>query len=342
LRAGAGAGRETLLHVQDLTVSFPGDEGQTAVVKGVSLEIQRGEIVGLVGESGCGKTMTALAIARLVPYPGQVSASSIAICGKDVLDASSRQLRRIVGTHLAMVFQDPMTSLNPALRIGVQLTEAARFHRSLRRKHAFDLAVQRMREVDISAPERRLRSYPHEFSGGMRQRAMIAMGLVKEASLILADEPTTALDVTVQAQVLDVLREANVRHGTGILLISHDIGVVSEICHRVLVMYAGRIVEEGETQEVLDHPAHPYTRALIAAVPDIQADRSQPLAIVPGAPPDPGSDVIGCPFAPRCPDAVDQSFEQRPRLESLPGGRKVACWVAQERWHEQRSADGDT
>ncbi len=319
-----------LLHVEALTVTVPTARGEIRPVDGISFDVSAGELVGVVGESGSGKSTTALAIAQLVPFPGHVAARSLELHGQDLLAKPSRDLQRLLGTKLAMVFQDPMSSLNPALRIGTQLTEGAEIHRRLSRTAATKLAVERLKDVHFPNAEFRLKQFPHEFSGGMRQRAMIAMGLMNQPSLIIADEPTSALDVTVQAQILDVLRALNKEFGTAILLISHDIDVISEICTRVLVMYSGRIVEDIHIAKLTNESAHPYTRALMAAVPEIAADRDQPLATIPGRPPDLSVLPPGCAFAPRCPEAAGCCSSAVPALVNFADGHRVACWKAQE------------
>ncbi|MGH2402840.1 MAG: dipeptide/oligopeptide/nickel ABC transporter permease/ATP-binding protein [bacterium] len=327
-----------LLRVAGLTVRFPTARGVITPVNDVSFAIGEGEIVGVVGESGCGKSLTALALAHLMPYPGVVGARTLELRGTDLLRIDSRGLHKILGTDLAMIFQDPMSSLNPALRVGLQLIEAPLAHRTLDGPAAWRRAVALMRDVHIPAPEIRMRQYPHEFSGGMRQRAMIAMALMRSPSLIIADEPTTALDVTVQAQIIDVLQEINQHHGTAILLISHDIGVIAEICSRVLVMYAGRIVEDADVDTLLQDPAHPYTQALIAAVPRLEGDRARPLEAIPGRLPDPDAIPPGCAYAPRCPFALERCRVDLPPLEEFAGNRRVACWVARERLIERTPA----
>jgi oligopeptide/dipeptide ABC transporter ATP-binding protein len=306
-------GGDAVLAVEKLKVSF----GDVSPVREVSLTIRRGETVGIVGESGSGKSLTALAIARLIEEPGHVSANRLEFLGEDLRIGDHR---RLLGLNMAMVFQDPMTSLNPVMKIGLQLAEVARVHRKLGRKEANELAVQRLDAVHIPEPRRRARQYPHEFSGGMRQRAMIGMGLMGSPALLIADEPTTALDVTVQAQVLKLLEEVRVSSGAALLLISHDISVVRQVCDRVLVMYAGRVVEELPASE-LDNARHPYTRALLAAVPDLDTDRSRPLAVIPGRPADPAHLPTGCAFAPRCPLADETCRSDDPPL--MAG---VACW----------------
>ncbi|MGQ0548530.1 MAG: dipeptide/oligopeptide/nickel ABC transporter permease/ATP-binding protein [Armatimonadota bacterium] len=323
--------RRAVLRVEGLTVRFPTPRRVITPVRDVSFAIGAGEIVGVVGESGCGKSLTALALAHLVPYPGVVSARTLELRGVDLLRIGSRGLHETLGTNLAMIFQDPLSSLNPALRVGGQLIEAPLAHGLLDASAARRRAVALMRDVHIPAPEMRMRQYPHEFSGGMSQRAMIAMALMRSPSLIIADEPTTALDVTVQAQIIDVLQEVNQRHGTAIVLISHDIGVISEICSRVLVMYAGRVVEDADVKTLLRDPAHPYTQALIAAVPGLEGDRAQPLAAIPGRLPDLDAIPPGCAFAPRCPFAVDRCRTDLPLLEEFADDRRVACWVARDR-----------
>lgn len=266
-----------VLEVADLRVSFPGARGRVEVVRGVTFSLREGEIVGIVGESGSGKSMTALAAARLVADPGLVEASALRFLGVDLLTAGGGRLRRLLGTSLAMVFQDPMSSFNPTMRMGDQLAEVATEHAGLRKRDALRLAVDRLASVRITHPRRRVRQYPYEFSGGMRQRAMIGMGLMLTPRLIIADEPTTALDVTVQSQVLELLRAIRQEEGTSILFISHDISVVAGLCDRVLVMYRGQIVEELPASD-LASAAHPYTRALLAAVPHMETALDRPLA----------------------------------------------------------------
>ena len=318
---------DAALRVADLSVSFPSPAGPVRVVDGVSFVLAKGQMLGIVGESGSGKTMTALAIAQLTPYPGTVS-GTVTLAGRVLHEIPQRELERLLGTDVAVVFQDPMSSLNPALRVGTQMTEAARVHRGLSRSDADALAAVRLREVNIPVPELQLERHPHELSGGMRQRVMIAMGLMNEPDLLLADEPTTALDVTIQAQIMELLATLNERHGTAIVLISHNIGLVSQNCDRVLVMYAGRIVEDGPTPVLMTDPLHPYTRALLGAVPAMDRSRTEPLEHIPGQAPDPGDLPPGCPFHPRCPLAIEICRRERPALLMRPDGRRVACHVA--------------
>lgn len=317
------------LEVENLSVTFPGPHGPTYVVADVSFRVAKGEMIGIVGESGSGKTMTALAIAKLISYPGTVT-GTIRLDGRDLAVMDQRQLNRFLGTDMAVVFQDPLSSLNPALKIGTQLTEAAEIHSGMNHVEATRAAAARLREVHIPTPEAQMSRYPHEFSGGMRQRAMIAMGLMNEPSLLIADEPTTALDVTIQAQIMDVLAEINRKHQAAIVFISHNLALVQNSCSRVIVMYAGRIVEEIPSDRLLIDPLHPYTRALLAAVPDMLRSPDEPLAYIPGSAPDMADVPAGCPFHPRCPLAVAKCSTKRPPLETRGTDRRVACWVANE------------
>ena len=323
----ASANGSAVLEVQDLTVTFPGEKGPVPVVDGISFSLQRGEIVGLVGESGSGKSMTSLAIMRIVPFPGKVI-GRVKLNGKDLNHVPPAALNRLLGTETAVVFQDPMSSLNPALTIGIQLAERAEVHRGLSRKDARAVAVKRLSEVNLPTPHYQLQRHPHELSGGMRQRVMIAMGLMNEPVALIADEPTTALDVTIQAQLMDLLHRVGSEHGAAILLISHNIGLVSQNCQRVLVMYAGHIVEEAPTKELLRRPLHPYTQGLLAAVPTISGSRNEPLQQIPGQAPAFDAVPAGCPYHPRCPLAIERCKVERPPLVLRPDGRRVACWVA--------------
>ncbi len=316
---------DSVLVVRDLRVSFPGG---VHPVRGVSFTVGRGEAVGVVGESGSGKSLTALAIARLLEDPARVAAGRLALLGQNLDRKASAVQRQFLGCSLGMVFQDPMTSFNPVKRVGGQLAEVARIHRGMSRRDAAALAVGRLRAVRIPSPLRRYRQLPHELSGGMRQRAMIGMAVMGAPALVIADEPTTALDVTVQRQVLRLLKSIQAADGVALLFISHDITVVGQVCDRVLVMYAGRIVENLPAADLLTHARHPYTRALIAAVPSMKTDRDQPLAVVPGRPADPADLPGGCAFAPRCPLASGKCASEDPALVADEAGREVACWHA--------------
>ena len=319
---------DAVLDVADVVVTLAGARGPITPVRGVGFRIGRGEAVGVVGESGSGKSLTALAVTRLIEEPGRVTASHVRFLGTDLMHGTARTHRTLLGTGLAMVFQDPMTSFNPTRRIGRQLAEVAQRHDGLSRHAALELAVDRLRAVRVPAAARRARQYPHEFSGGMRQRAMIGMGLMGRPRLIVADEPTTALDVTVQQQVLDLLATIRRADDVALLLISHDVAVVGQVCDRVLVMYAGRIVEDLPAAELHRTARHPYTRALVAAVPDMTTDLDRPMAVIPGRAPDPSRYPTGCAFAPRCPLATEKCRTEDPPLETDTDGRRVACWHA--------------
>ncbi|MGW5421224.1 dipeptide/oligopeptide/nickel ABC transporter permease/ATP-binding protein [Streptomyces sp. NPDC003943] len=315
---------DAVLEVRDLTVAFPGD---ITPVRQVSLTVLEGEIVGLVGESGSGKSMTAAAIGQIVPYPGLAGSARTRLDGVDVDGLTDAERRKLLGSSLAMVFQDPTSSLNPALRVGGQLAEVATLHDGVTRTEARARAVERLGTVRIKEPAEVARQYPHELSGGMRQRAVIAMGLMGTPRLIIADEPTTALDVTVQREVLRVLREVVDETRAGALFISHDIAVVSELCDRIAVMYAGRIVEELPA-DGLHYARHPYTRALVGSLPDMDTDRSGPLSTIPGRQPAPGDVGDGCAFADRC-AFVTARCAIRPKLLARTEDHAVACWEVQ-------------
>lgn len=317
---------DAVLQVDGLSVTFESEGGTLTPVRDVSFCVDAGERVGIVGESGSGKSLTALAIADLIESPGAVQAERLAFLGQDLRELPERERQRLLVTTLAMVFQDPLSSLNPVLRIERQVSEAAEVHLGATRKQARMRAVEQLRELRIAGAARRMRQHPHELSGGMRQRVTIAIGLTTRPSLIVADEPTTALDVTVQRQVLRVLRRVNAEHGTAVVLISHDISVISAFCERVLVMYAGRVVEELAANRMHADAAHPYTRALLAATPALDADLDRPMATIPGRQPALDAVPDGCPFTPRCAHASDRCREQLPLLETLRKGQRVACW----------------
>jgi peptide/nickel transport system permease protein len=331
LEPPAGAARPAgaaALEVEGLSVAFATPQGVITPVRDVGFHVRPGERLGIVGESGSGKSVTALAAADLIEPPGTAEARVIRVDDQDVREVSGQARRRLLATSMAMVFQDALSSLNPAIRNGRQISEAAEVHLGVSRADARDRAVARLRELGIAGAERRMRQFPHELSGGMRQRAVIAMGLITQPRVIIADEPTTALDLTVQRQVLHVLHEINSTHGTAIVLISHDISVVAAFCERIVVMYGGRVVEEIGAER-LQHAAHPYTRALLAAVPHMETDRDRPLPTIPGRPPHPTELADACPFAPRCAFATQRCREQFPPLEALGSGVRVACWHPQ-------------
>ncbi|MDN3354436.1 dipeptide/oligopeptide/nickel ABC transporter permease/ATP-binding protein [Actinomadura sp. DC4] len=339
-----GRSSDVVLDVRDLEVTVPGPSGAVRPVRGVSFDVRRGEAVGIVGESGSGKSMTALAVTRLLADDGRVDASRLEFLGNDLLAADTPVRRRMLGTSLAMVFQDPMTAFNPTRRIGAQLAEVATHHQGMSRREAVARAVDRLTSVRIPDADRRVRQYPHEFSGGMRQRAMIGMGLMGTPALIVADEPTTALDVTVQQQVLDLLAAIRAADDVALVLISHDVTVVGEVCDRTLVMYAGRIVEDLPAADLATAARHPYTRALVDAVPDMTTDVARPLATIPGRPVDPGDVPPGCAYAARCPLADARCRAEDPPLVAGPGDsprHRVACWHAGEPLPDE-PADLDT
>ena len=318
-----------VLEVRDLHTHFPTSQGTVRAVDGVSFSVFPGEALGIVGESGSGKSMTALSVMRLLEAPGRVAGGSIRFEGRDVLAMPPAALRALRGNQVAMVFQDPMTSLNPVLRVARQLTEAMVVH-GRPRAEAGRRAVSLLRRMGFTSPERTLRAYPHQLSGGMRQRVVLAMGMSNEPALLLADEPTTALDVTIQAQILELMRELNAEFGTAVVLISHDLGVIAGLCTRVVVMYAGEVVEEGPTDQVLADPRHPYTWALMNAVPRLDSELgSRRLSTIEGMPPSPLAQPGGCRFAPRCP--FRQSVcDRHPELLPMGPGRASRCWVAAE------------
>jgi peptide/nickel transport system ATP-binding protein len=325
----AGSGNP-VLQVRGLKTQFFTDEGVVRAVDGVSFSVGGGETLGIVGESGSGKTVAALSLMRLLEEPCRIVAGEIRFQGRDVLGMTPEELRAFRGGGVAMVFQNPMTSLNPVLRIARQLVETMVVHGRYDVDEATARSVNLLARMGITAPERAIRSYPHQFSGGMRQRVVIAMGMSNEPALLIADEPTTALDVTIQAQILELLRELNQDFSTAVILISHDLGVIARVCARVMVMYAGEVVEEGPTEELLADPRHPYTWALINAVPrlDRHAQGNKRLTTIEGAPPDPLNHPQGCRFAERCPFRIDKCA-QPPPLEEVAPGRKARCWVTQ-------------
>jgi oligopeptide transport system ATP-binding protein len=318
-----------LLEVTGLRTHFPLKDGLVRAVDGVDLHVDPGETLGIVGESGSGKSMTVLSIMGLLPRPGRVVEGQVRYRGRDLLAASEHELQEIRGAEVAMIFQDPMTSLNPVFRTGWQVGEPLRLHRGLRMPVSIREAVAFLGRVGIPEPEKRAEGYPHQFSGGMRQRAMIAMGLTTAPSVLIADEPTTALDVTIQAQILELLKQVNRDFGTATILITHNLGVVAGTCERVMVMYAGRVVEEGPTEDVFARPTHPYTWSLLRSIPRLDADEHAPLRAIDGAPPDPISLPSGCHFHPRCPFRVDRCVHEPPPLERVAERQRAACWVTQ-------------
>jgi oligopeptide/dipeptide ABC transporter ATP-binding protein len=317
----------SLLEVKDLRTHFQTRSGLVKSVDGVSFSIGEGELVGLVGESGCGKSITALSIMRLIAKPGKIVGGSIQFKGEELTTASEERVRAIRGDDIAMIFQDPMTSLNPVYTVGEQIAEAIRLHRKLDKKAAFAAAIDAMREVSIPSPERRASDYPHQLSGGMRQRVMIAMALACDPELLIADEPTTALDVTIQAQILELINELRTTRKLAVLLITHDLGVVAEVADRVCVMYTGRIVEESGVEELFEKPKHPYTQGLLRSVPkltEVGALKAEKLQTIEGTVPNPTQLPDGCHFAPRCEYRMEKCTHGIIPLYPA-GGAEVRC-----------------
>jgi oligopeptide/dipeptide ABC transporter ATP-binding protein len=336
----AAGGRESLLAVEDLRVQFWTSRGTVYAVNGISFEIAAGETLGIVGESGCGKSVTSLALLGLLPRTGKTPTGRAMFGGRDLLRLRDRELRKVRGRQISMIFQDPMTSLNPVLTIGRQVREALETHFDMKRHAATARAAELLDRVGIPSPEARLRDYPHQFSGGMRQRAMIAMALACRPKLLIADEPTTALDVTIQAQILSLLRELVAEERTALILITHDLGVVAGMCERVNVMYAGMFVETGSAEQLFGAPRHPYTLGLLQSVPRLDAARRAQLQPIEGSPRNMLSPPTACPFQPRCRFEVDLSRQQVPALVELEAGHSVACFnpVPAEEWERARAA----
>jgi peptide/nickel transport system ATP-binding protein len=315
---------ELLLDVRDLVVQFPTDDGIVNAVSGLSFTLSRGETLGIVGESGSGKSVTNLAILGLLNPKRSTITGEILLHGKNLLEASPKELRDVRGKDVAMIFQDPFACLHPMYRVGTQIAEAVRAHQSISKARAFDRAVEVLDAVGIPNPRQRAKDYPHQFSGGMRQRAMIAMALVHNPSVLIADEPTTALDVTVQAQILELIDKVKRDFNIGVILVTHDLGVVAETAQSVMVMYAGRAVEQGSAAEVFDRPQHPYTWGLLESMPSIEGKVAQ-LRAIEGSPPSVIHLPPGCPFNPRCPHRFEQCDKVRPPLITIAGGHKDAC-----------------
>jgi oligopeptide transport system ATP-binding protein len=332
------AERSPLLSVEDLRVEFWTGRGTIYAVNGVSFDIAAGETLGIVGESGCGKSVTALALLGLLPRAGRARAGRAMFGGRDLLKLSDRELRKVRGKEIAMVFQDPMTSLNPVLTIGRQLREALETHFDMTRKEAKERAGELLDHVGIPSARMRLRDYPHQFSGGMRQRAMIAMALACRPKLLIADEPTTALDVTIQAQILNLLRELVAEQNAALIMITHDLGVVAGMCERVNVMYAGMFMETGSAAQLFGRPRHPYTLGLLQSIPRLDAARKAELQPIHGNPRDMLSPPAACPFQPRCRYEVEQSRQEVPPLVEVERGHAVACFnpVPADEWQKLR------
>jgi len=320
---------EHLLEVRGLKTQFPTKDGLVKAVDGIDFHVDRGETLGIVGESGSGKSMTVLSVMRLLPRPGHIAGGEVLYKGRDLVQASETEMQDVRGQEIAMIFQDPMTSLNPVYRTGWQVGEPLRLHKGLKLAQSMREAITMFTKVGIPEPQNRVQNYPHEFSGGMRQRAMIAMGLTTAPSVLIADEPTTALDVTIQAQILELLKQVNREFGTATVLITHNLGVVAGMCERVMVMYAGRVVEEGPTDDVFANPKHPYTWSLLQSIPRLDAEAHEALRAIEGMPPDMTALPTGCAFHPRCAFRVDRCIQETPVLGWVGNTQRAACWVTQ-------------
>jgi oligopeptide/dipeptide ABC transporter ATP-binding protein len=321
---------DVLLSISGLQTYFYTDEGVSKAVDGVDYSVKKGETLGVVGESGCGKTVTALSVMRLIPDPpGKIVGGDIIFEEQSLLTLSNHQMRKIRGNKISMIFQEPMTSLNPVFTIGNQIAEAIRLHQGFSKKDALDRSIEMLELVGIPSPERRIREYPHQLSGGMRQRAMIAMALSCNPSVLIADEPTTALDVTIQAQILDLMGSLKQEFDTAIILITHDLGIIAETAARVVVMYAGKIVEEADVYSIFENPLHPYTVGLLQSIPrlDLGASKKERLQEIQGLVPIPSQLPTGCYFHPRCPRVMDVCRNEQPELKPEQEGHKVRCWL---------------
>ena len=326
-----------LLSVKNLSTEFPVKKGIVKAVEDVSFDVDAGEILAIVGESGSGKSVTSLSVMGLLAEPGHVAGGSMEFEGKDLVHLSEREYRALRGNDMAMIFQEPMTSLNPVYRVGKQIVEAIRTHENVSKKEARERAIDMLRKVGIPSPEKRIDDYPHQMSGGMRQRVMIAMALACNPKLLIADEPTTALDVTIQAQILDLLRRLRDDTGMAVLLITHDLGVVSETADRVVVMYCGQVVEEAEVRTLFDHPMHPYTLGLLKSIPRLEDDDSKRLYMIKGMVPNPLEMPPGCHFSDRCDSCMDICREKIPNLVDIDG-HKVRCFLYENADGEAKSA----
>ena len=316
----------TLIEVRDLAISFFNKSGEVQAVRGIDYTLRRGEVLGIVGESGSGKSVSSHAILRLTPPSGKVKSGQILFDGKDILQMNKKEIQALRGNRIAMIFQDPMTSLDPLFTVEYQINESLKKHTSLDATSRKKRVIELLELVGINQPERRAKQYPYEFSGGMRQRVMIAMALSCDPELLIADEPTTALDVTIQAQIIDLLKELKNRLGMAIIFITHDLGVVSDICDDIIVMYAGKIVETGTKRDIFYQHKHPYTEGLLASVPDIDQDVAEKLVPIKGNPPDMSCVKAGCAFAPRCKYAMQACVREDPPLIEIEGTHAAACW----------------
>jgi len=328
-----------ILQVKDLQTQFRTHDGIVRAVDGVTFDLYHGESLGIVGESGSGKSMTALSLLRLVPDPGKVVGGRVLFRNQDLLQVTDEEIRELRGRDIAMIFQDPQSSLNPVLQTGFQIAEAMLAHKMASKTQARQRTIELLKRVRIPAAESRVKDFPHQLSGGMRQRAMIAMGLANAPSVLIADEPTTALDVTVQAQILELLGDLNQELGTAIIMITHNMGVVAGLCTRVLVMYAGKIVEQGPVDEIFDRPQHPYTWSLLKSIPRVDALRHERLRSIEGIAPDLLRPPAGCRFHPRCPFRIEKCFTDEPELKEIKPNQFASCWVTMDRARAEMGAD---
>lgn len=320
---------EKVLEVKNLQVSFHTYDGECKAVRGVDFHVCKGEILAVVGESGCGKTVTSKSLMKLLPVPPSEikEGSEIIYNGQDIVKMNEKQLRKLRGSEISMIFQDPMTSLNPTAKIGSQIAESLIIHRNLSKHKALEEAVKMLELVNIPNAKKRANQYPHEFSGGMRQRAMIAIALACSPNILIADEPTTALDVTIQAQIMDLIKELQEKMDTAVILVTHDLGVVAEVADRIQVMYAGKIVERGTVEEIFYNPQHPYTWALLRSVPKLTTGNKSELYSLHGTPPDLVSPPDGCPFAPRCDYCMEVCKDTQPDVTVISDTQEVSCWL---------------
>lgn len=334
-------GQERILEVNDLHVSFDTYSGEVHAVRGVSFYLDKAEVLAIVGESGCGKSVTAKSIMKLIPMPpGRIKKGSIVFGGKDITNYTKKQMESIRGSDIGIIFQDPMTSLSPTMLVGNQIAEGLIQHQRLTKKQAHEKAVDMLRMVGIPNPEKRANQYPHEFSGGMRQRVMIAIALACNPKVLIADEPTTALDVTIQAQILDLMKELKKQIDTSIILITHDLGVVAGMAERLMVMYAGKIVETGYLEDIFDNPKHPYTWGLLKSIPKLNSVNKEELIPINGTPPDLFAPPIGCGFAARCKYSMKVCYMLQPDMQECGQGHHAACWLLHEYSPEMVRPDG--
>ncbi|MFD1336474.1 ABC transporter ATP-binding protein [Oceanobacillus iheyensis] len=324
---------DNILEINELQTSFFTKDLEVKAVDGVSFSIPRGKVLGVVGESGSGKSITSLSILRLIEEPGKIKGGEIKFKGENLLNKSESQMRKIRGNEISMIFQEPMTSLNPTFTVGQQIGEAYKIHQGLNKKEAKQRSIEMLKLVGIPSPEKRVDQYPHELSGGMRQRVMIAMALACKPDLLIADEPTTALDVTIQAQILDLIKDLQEQLDMGVLLITHDLGVVAETCDYVAVMYCGKVVEFTDTKSLFSSPKHPYTVGLMQSIPQHDKDVEGDLSVIKGSVPSPAEMPKGCRFAPRCPFATDLCHEKLPNLETDENGNQIRCWIYSDEWN---------